>query len=208
MLPAPGRSAKPDLDGEMLVLCSVNGFGVSVGMFDVGLAVMTTSSGFPGLVFGRCSGDVVNAFAGPGEFSLRKEDGSLERGGSLVGEPYLPLPPFEEGVEGIGEFGRDFSSKYLWATGGRRGDGVHAAVGDFCCACSSALRSDSELRLFFLGGCVGMKLGCSPMVDKPRFSADDIPLKYESSLVRPGLDDPSCDAGLCGIPGLPSVSVE
>ena len=69
---------------------------------------MTTSSSLLLLLLGRCSG-VANALFGPGEFSFLKEDGSLERGVSFDGEPNLPLPPFEDGVDGTGEFGSDLS---------------------------------------------------------------------------------------------------
>ena len=51
-----------------------------------------------------------------------------------------------------------------------------------------------------------MKLGCSPMVDNPRFIADDV--APASSLPKAGLRDggPSCDNGLCG--RRPSMSVD
>lgn len=119
MLPAPGRSANPVREGAGDVcFCGESGFGVSVGMPDVNRAVMTTSSGLLPLLFGLCSGDVAYAMATPGEFSLRNEGGSLDLGVSFVGEPNLPLPPFEDGVDGIGEFGNDFSSMYRCVTGG------------------------------------------------------------------------------------------
>ena len=102
----------------------------------------------------------------PGEFSFLNDDGSLDLAGSLDGEPNLPLLNLDDGVLDIGELGKDLS----WnsgATGGRRAaEGDQA--GDFCCVTSSALRSESELRLFLRGGPVGRKLGCSPIVDKPR----------------------------------------
>lgn len=143
--------------------------GANVGMPEVGLAVMTTSSGLLLLLIGLCSVALYALFP-PGEFSLRNEEGSLERGVSRVGEPNLPLPPFEDGVDGIGDAGKDLSSNGLLTKGGRRGDGDDHS-GDFCGVASSALRSESELRLFFFGGPVGMKLGCSPIVDRPRFCA-------------------------------------
>lgn len=167
MLPAPGRSARPVRDvagdevfvGETLLLVE------NVGMPDVGRAVITTSSDFPPLLLGLVS-VAPNALTAPGEFSFRNEDGKRDRAGSLDGDPNLPLPPLDEGVDGMGEAGRDLSSNLL-AVGGRRAEGGENG-GDFACETSRALRSDSELRLFFLGGCVGMKLGCSPMVDRPK----------------------------------------
>jgi hypothetical protein len=95
-------------------------------MLEVGLDVITTSSSLLPLLFGRCSGVAANALAGPGEFSFLNEEGNLDLGVSFVGEPNLPLPPFEDGVEGIGEFGSDLSSIYLFVRGGRRGDGDQA----------------------------------------------------------------------------------
>lgn len=52
------------------------------------------------------------------------------------------------------------------------GDGGHALgeCPDFCGVAkgvASNCKSDSELRLFFLGGPVGIKLGCSPIVVNP-----------------------------------------
>lgn len=145
--------------------------GVSVGMPDVSREVMTTSSGLLPLLFGRCSGDMAYALLTPGEFSLRNEGGNRDLGVSFGGEPNLPLPPFEDGVDGIGEFGNDFSSMYLCVTGGggRRTAGGDQA-GDFCPGESKVGKSESELRRFFLGSPFGMKLGCSPIVDSPRFS--------------------------------------
>lgn len=146
--------------------------GVSVGIPEFSREVMITSSGFAPLLFGRCSGDILYALVAPGEFSLRKEAGNLDLGVSFGGEPNRPLPPFEDGVDGIGEFGKDFSSMYRCVTGGggRRAAGGDQA-GDFCPGESKLSKSESELRLFFLGGGpFGMKLGCSPMVESPRFS--------------------------------------
>ena len=140
-------------------------------MPEVGRAVMTTSSGLLPLLFGLCSVNVAYALAAPGEFSLRNDGGSRDLGVSFGGEPNLPLPPFEDGVEGMGEFGKDFSSMYRCVTGG---GGLRAAggdqAGDFCPGDSAVSKSERELRLFFFGGPFGMKLGCSPMVDSPRFS--------------------------------------
>ena len=111
------------------------------------------------------------ALAGPGEFSFLNEDGSLDRGGSLVGDERLTLPPCDEdGVEGRGEFGRDLSKLALVIAGTLRkagGDiGVCEGMGTETSKSGSS-KSESELRLFFLGGPVGMKLGCSPMVVSP-----------------------------------------
>ena len=60
MLPAPGRSANPVRDDTADVrFCGDSGFGVSVGMPDVGgREVMTTSSGLAPLLLGRSSGEV------------------------------------------------------------------------------------------------------------------------------------------------------
>jgi hypothetical protein len=110
MLPAPGRSANPVRGTGDVCFVGDRGLGASDGIPVVGRAVMTTSSGFVPLLFGRCSGDVAYALAGPGEFSLRNEEGSRDRAGSFDGESNLPLPPLEDGVDGIGEFGSDFSS--------------------------------------------------------------------------------------------------
>lgn len=111
ILPAPGRSAKPVRGCGVVGFCGEPVFdGASVGMLDVGLAVMTTSSSLPPLLFGLCSG-VPYALAGPGEFSLRNEEGNLERGVSFRGEPNLPLPPLDDGVDGTGEFGSDLSKR-------------------------------------------------------------------------------------------------
>ena len=83
--------------------------GESVGMPDSGLAVMTTSSTLLSLLFGLCS-RVPSVLVAPGEFSFRKDEGSLERSGSCDGVPYLPLLPFDDGVDGMGEFGKDLST--------------------------------------------------------------------------------------------------
>lgn len=105
----------------------------------------------------------------PGEFSFRKPEGNLDRSGSLVGDPYLMLPPLGvDGFEGKGEFGNDLSKLADVV-------GLRVARGDFGCESSgksSSLRSESELRLFFLGGPVGMKLGCSPIVERPSDGLD------------------------------------
>lgn len=164
MLPTPGRSESPDRE-SIGRCCGEPVLGASVGMFEVGSCreEMVTSS-HP-LVFGLDS-VVLYALAGPGEFSFLKEEGSLDRSGSRVGEPYLELPGREDGgVVGIGEFGSDLSRLAPLVGGTRRADG-----GDMGCELSgksAACKSESELRLFFLGGPVGMKLGCSPMVESP-----------------------------------------
>lgn len=105
-------------------------------MLEVGRAVMVTSAGggdsidaaadwrAAPLLLGRRSLGVPYALAGPGEFSLlRKEAGSLGRGDSLIGEPNLPLPPLDDGVDGTGEFGKDLSMLKALATGSRRAAG-------------------------------------------------------------------------------------
>ena len=185
MFSAPGRSARPTrtgVDGAIVVvgLCGESPFGVSEGMFEDGLVVMTTSSALLSLLFGL-AGAMSSALVGLGEFSLRKDAGILDRAGSLVGVPYLPLPPFEDGVDAIGELGSDLSTLNLCVIGGSREVGGDQAGDDFCCETSNAFKSESELRLFFLGGCVGMKLGCSPIVDSPRLSAEAAALAAESS---------------------------
>jgi hypothetical protein len=72
------------------------------------------------------------------------------------------LPPRdEEGVSGAGELGNDLS---------RLAFVLRTDDGDSGCDSSrrsNSFRSESELRLFFLGGPVGIKLGCSPIVDSP-----------------------------------------
>lgn len=132
MLPAPGRSASP-VRAACVGEDAFGGeppLGAKVGMPEFGRAVITTSSAPRELLlFGRTSAPS-SAFEAPGEFSLRKDDGSRERTGSLVGEPNLPLPPFDEGVDGTGEFGKDLSSS-RGAASGRRADGGENG-GDFC----------------------------------------------------------------------------
>jgi hypothetical protein len=128
---------------------------------------MVTSS-WPEL-FGLLS-VALNALAGPGEFSFLNEDGSLDRGGSLVGDVCRTLPPRDDdGVDGRGEFGRDLSKLAPVIAGTLRRAGAGGDIG--CCegiGKSSSNKSESELRLFFLGGpVVGMKLGCSPIVVSP-----------------------------------------
>lgn len=88
-------------------------------MLEVGREVITTSSMGLLLLLGLSGSTTPKALFGEGEFSLRNEEGSLERGVSRVGEPNLPLPPFEEGVDGTGELGSDFSSVNLGIRGGR-----------------------------------------------------------------------------------------
>ena len=123
---------------------------------------------------------MVYALIKPGEFSFRNPDGNLARSGSLVGEPYLTLPPRDDpGVVGAGEFGRDLSRLALV-----EGFVLRAEGGDIGCesSCrSSSFRSESELRLFFFGGPVGMKLGCSPMVESPSDGLDVDPGEAASS---------------------------
>ena len=94
-----------------------------MGILDVGREVMTTSSSGLLLLLGLSGSTTPKALLGEGEFSLRNEDGSLERGVSRVGERYLPLPPLEEGVDGTGELGSDFSSVSRVTNGGRRAAG-------------------------------------------------------------------------------------
>lgn len=133
-------------------------------MFDVGRAVITTSSGLSPLVFGRGCSVFASALLGPGDNSRLKEDGSRERGDPCSGVPYrLTFPrETEDGVEGIVGAGRDGLSDIVCCNCGRCGVGgsFTSRFGEK----SSILRSDSELRRFFLGGPVGMKLGCSPIV--------------------------------------------
>lgn len=145
IFPAPGRSARPRRTGvvgfAVVFFCGDPLIGVSDGIFDVRREVMMTWSAFPSLLLGRCRvvlpsllfdlGLPSKAFAAPGEFSFRKAEGNLDRAGSRVGEPYLPLPPFEEGVDAIGELGSDLSTLNLCETGGRREAGGDQA-GDFC----------------------------------------------------------------------------
>lgn len=117
----------------------------------------------------------------PGEFSLRKDDGSLERGVSRDGELYFPLPPFEDGVDGIGDAGKHLSSLGLGVSCSRLGEGD--GRGWTFWVASKICRSDNELRRFFLGGPVGMKLGCSPMVDKPRIWVET-EVEVEGSMIE------------------------
>jgi hypothetical protein len=76
------------------------------------------------------------------------------------------LPPRDDdGVVGAGEFGNDLSRLALLDGFVLRTEG-----GDNGCESSGSsnfFKSESELRLFFFGGPVGMKLGCSPMVESP-----------------------------------------
>lgn len=158
MFPTPGRSERPDLVG--VDGCGV--LGASVGMLEVGRTGVVTSS-LP-VLFGLYSA-VPYALLGPGEFSFLNDEGSLDRSGSLVGDVCLRLSPREEdGVEGKGELGRDLSRLAPLGGGARR-----VAVGEIGCFSGNSIsfKSESELRLFFLGGPVGMKLGCSPMVERP-----------------------------------------
>ena len=85
-----------------------------------------------------------------GEFSLRKADGSLERGRSLIGEPRveasvgmpLVLVSVGEGdfVLSTGSFGEPSNERI--ADGEIKGDSFNVSSRD--------VRSDSELRRFFL----------------------------------------------------------
>lgn len=85
MLPRPGRSERPDREGVALSWSGEIGLGAaSMGMFEVGRAEMVISS--TPLLFGLVSMPPY-ALAGPGEFSLLNEDGSLDRSGSLFGDP-------------------------------------------------------------------------------------------------------------------------
>ena len=88
MFPAPGRSDKPLRDG--VLIGSLFGelkliLGARVGMLDVGLAVITTSSVIVLLLLLRTSAVAPYNLEGPGEFSVRNEAGSRERGVSLDG---------------------------------------------------------------------------------------------------------------------------
>ena len=163
ILPTPGRSDRPDREGVRAGRMGEFALALSVGMLEVGRIEGLTSS-LPWL-FGLTS-PVVYALIKPGEFSFRNPEGSLARSGSLVGEPYLPLPPRDDpGVVGAGEFGKDLSRLALV-----EGFVLRTEGGDIGCesSCrSSSFRSESELRLFFFGGPVGMKLGCSPIVESP-----------------------------------------
>lgn len=132
----------------------------------------------------------------PGEFSFRNPEGSLARKGSLVGDVYLMLPPRDDdGVVGAGEFGNDLSRLAPPVALDLRTEG-----GDIGCESdgrSSSFRSESELRLFFLGGPVGMKLGCSPIVESPSDGFDVEPGEAVSSSKLGALRAPgsSCDTG-------------
>lgn len=173
MLPAPGRSDRPVRPGVEGAFEGELALGTKLGMLDVGLVVMTTSSTGPPLVLGRGSSAFARLLFGPGEMALlgpgdssrRKEDGNLDRGDAW-GVPYLALFDLADGVDGGGDLGNSLSSVLLWSRGGRAGE--PGLKGSRFGVVSTDLRSDSELRRFFLGGPVGMKLGCSPMVDKPR----------------------------------------
>lgn len=162
-------------------------------MFEVGRAVIVTSSDgpplvfgltcstLPPLVFGRGTSGFVSARNGPGDISLLKDDGSLERGEVCTG--VANLPTLDDGVDGGGETGSSLSTSVLLCTNGGRwgdarwGEGCLERSGDegsFCGVLSRLVKSDSELRRFFLGGPVGMKLGCSPIVDSPRLLLDGV----------------------------------
>lgn len=135
ILPAPGRSARPVrggmIEGVAVGFCGEMVRGENVGIpEEPGLAVMMTSSALPSLLLGRCS-PVARALAGPGEFSFLNDAGSLDLVCSFEGEPNLPLPSLEDGVEGIGELGNDLSIFDFGASGGglKAGDDQ---PGDFC----------------------------------------------------------------------------
>jgi len=202
MLAVPGRSERADLVGGVLC-CGEPVLGASVGIPEVVCwrAEMVTSS-TPEL-FGLLSVELY-ALAGPGEFSFLNEDGSLDRSGSLVGDVYLTLPPRDDpGVDGRGEFGRDLS-KLALVIGGT----LRKAGGDIGCegrGKSSSCKSESELRLFFLGGPVGMKLGCSPMVVSP-FDVEFGEVARSSMLAALRALGPSLDRGRT--PNRPSMSVD
>jgi hypothetical protein len=205
MLAVPGRSERADLVGGVLpVCCGEPAFGAdSMGIPELACwrAVMVTSS-LPEL-FGLLS-VVLYALAGPGEFSFLNEDGSLDRSGSLVGDVCLTLPPRDDdGVDGKGEFGRDLSKLALVIAGTLR-----KAGGDIIGVCegtgteagtetskSGSSKSESELRLFFLGGpVVGMKLGCSPIVVSP-FEPEPGEVIRSSMLIAFRALGPSLDKG-------------
>lgn len=132
MLPAPGRSDSPSRPGvEGVCLAGEVALGIRLGMFDVGRVVMTISSGRSPLVLGRgksvpsvfdrpssgrgnCGGSGDRILFGPGDSSLRNEEGSRDRGDFWSGLPNLPVLSRDEGpdgVEGTGESGNCFSSR-------------------------------------------------------------------------------------------------
>lgn len=79
-----------------------------------------TCSVLPPLVFGRGTSGLVSARSGPGDNSLLKEDGSLERGVVCTGVVNLPLPILDDGVDGGGDVGSSlFTSVLLCNSGGR-----------------------------------------------------------------------------------------
>lgn len=168
MLPAPGRSDRPVRPGVIGVcFCVRLGFGIRLGMLDVGrVAVITTSSGLSPLVFGRCWSllPFPSALLGPGDMSRLNEDGSRERGDVCCGVPYRMLLPrdVEDGVDGTVAVGTAGLSDCVCCNCGRCGVGG-SSVSRFG-EKSNNFKSESELRLFFLGGPVGIKLGCSPIV--------------------------------------------
>lgn len=96
----------------------------------------------------------------------------------------------------MGEFGKDLSRLALLFVGGTlRAEGDE--IGCELRGSSSSFKSESELRLFFLGGpVVGMKLGCSPMVESPSEGFD----------VEPGEVRISSKPGVLRAPG-PSLLV-
>jgi hypothetical protein len=77
------------------------------------------------------------------------------------------LPIRTSDVTGGGDMRSDLAGVALDSTvradsagGGDKG----SRFGEFSCGS----KSDSELRRFFRGGPVGMKVGCSPIVESPR----------------------------------------
>jgi hypothetical protein len=106
------------------------------------------------------------------------------------------LPPRDDdGVVGAGEFGNDLSRLAPLVCFVLRTEG-----GDIGCESrggSNSFKSESELRLFFLGGPVGMKLGCSPIVESPSEGFEVEPGDAASSSRPDGLriSGSSCDIG-------------
>lgn len=193
MLPAPGRSDNPVRPGVAEVFfCVWLDLGMRLGMFDVGRVVMTTSSGLSPLVLGRGCSVVPRALLGPGDSSRLNDDGSRDRGEPCNGVPYRAPVPLEidDGVDGIVGGGNAGLSDCVCCNCGRCGVGGSRAsrFGEK----SSILRSDSELRRFFLGGPVGMKLGCSPIVVK--LWLDGVRASIGAS-PKPGGFSPSDDSG-------------
>jgi hypothetical protein len=143
-----------------------------------------------------------------GEFSLRNADGSLERGRSLIGEaraePSVGIPlalvSVGEGdfVLSTGSFGE--SSNERIADGEIKGDSFNVSSKD--------LRSDSELRRFFLWGEGFGGLSVSPMLpsEGPLFChIESCDMGLSGGWGDGPLLGPSWENGLIGNPTWPSV---